>query len=451
MARTIFVSFIGSGNYQPCDYKSWRDDGSHFETKFVQEAILVLYPATKLDKCIILETVGENGSQKKNRIEGLEPLIKDLHNDIHYEVISDDLTKAWEWFEKLQSFFDSGDHLVLDITHGFRIVPIVFSAAVSYLKRVKGVVVDAILYGEREIHKKIFDVSDFFSISDWSEAVGRLVESADPSKLVELSKDPNASYSSFASLVEKETLDPITDLIRAFDDTDLPKIEDYARQSLSKLETIRNKECSNNGIKKQILNLIIDKFAVLVSEPPTNGQYSLSYLKMQLRLIEMYNEHGFYIQCFTAMMEWLGSLGLFLLLEKKIIKKEDFNFLNKKGDQKARPLADAFKQVADFKLDKKFNKKTGNEEFKASCLNKNDKNAEFLKDLFFKHLHPDFIDKLNEIKNNLNKKRNAFDHGWTGEHLGTRDSQNIKKTAEETLKILNELVELVENGKCYKN
>ncbi len=450
MARTIFVSFIGNGRYDLCDYKSWRDDGSHFETKFVQEAILVLYPSLRFDKCIILETVGANGSQKK-RIDELEPRIKDLHNNIHYEVISDDLTKAWEWFEKLQSFFDFGDHLVLDITHGFRIIPIVFSAAVSYLKRVKGVIVDAILYGEHSMHKKIFDVSDFYSISDWSEAVGRLVESADPSKLVELSKDPHTSRSSFASLVEKETLDPIVDLIRAFDDTDLPKIETYARESLSKLEKIRDKECTTDGIKRQILNSIIEKFAVLVSEPPLNGEYSLSYLKMQLRLIEMYNEHGFYIQCFTAMMEWLGSLGLFVLSERGLIDRNTYNYKNVAGDQKARSLADAFKNVADFKLGQKINKMTNQQEYKASSLNKNDDKAKVLLNLFQNHLRIDFIDKLNKVKVELNETRNAFDHGWTGVHLGKRDPQSIQQTALDMLTTLKDLVKMIENGSCYQN
>lgn len=451
MARTIFVSFLGSGNYQECDYKSWRNDGNHKETKFVQEAILILFPAEKLDKCIILETDGEKGSQKK-RIAELEPLIKDLHSDIQYEVISDDLTKAWEWFEKLQSFFEPGDHLVLDITHGFRIVPIVFSAAVAYLKRVKRVVVDAILYGEHEIHQRIFDVSDFFSISDWSEAVGRLVDSADPTKLLQLSQNPNSSKSSFASLVEKETLDPIVDLIRAFDDTDLPKIEDYARESISKLKKIRDAECATDGIKKQILNSIIDKFAVLVSEPPLKGEYSLDYLKMQHRLIMMYSEHGFYIQGFTAMMEWVGSLGLFLLQQRKIIDNCVYNYKTRANDQeKSRPLADAFKQVADFGLGKRFNKRTQKEEFNATCLNKNDPKARFLIELFENHLNPDFVQILNKTKQELNNSRNGFDHGWTGQHLGNRKPKEIKESAKDMCQKIGEMIQMIEDGSCYRS
>ena len=73
---------------------------------------------------------------------------------------------------RVLSFLNTDDHLVLDLTHGFRIVPIVLSAAVGYLQVSKNVQLDAVLYGADQSGGQIVDFKGFYRvkspISNWA-------------------------------------------------------------------------------------------------------------------------------------------------------------------------------------------------------------------------------------------------------------------------------------------
>ena len=229
MNRTILVSFLGTGNYAVASYKSWKDEQQSVATKFAQRAIAELYPHTKLDSIVIFET---EQSREKNGAalrEELESIGVDF-SKVDVELISADvsnLSMTWKWFEVLQSKFNNGDTLVLDVTHGFRMVPVVFSAAVAYLKRVKNIRLDAVLYASYDIDGcPIVDLKDFYSISDWTEGVGRLVDSADPSFLRRTAEQE--STGSFAGLNNAELLNSIEELMSAFKNVELQNIEQKA-------------------------------------------------------------------------------------------------------------------------------------------------------------------------------------------------------------------------------
>ena len=431
MSRKILVSFLGIGGkdgYTPAIYKSWRKDGcdSKKETRFVQKAIVELYPKSDLDAIVIFVT----DKSQKNYGDALRLELTELGVEpekIEMEEISADvsnLSLTWKWFESLQSKFNNGDSLVLDVTHGFRMVPIIFSAAVAYLKRVKNVHLESVLYGAFELPgHPIVDLKDFYTISDWTEGVGRLVDTADASFLRKTAE--NEQSGSFADLNNKELFDSIEELTSAFRNVELQNIESKARKSLDLIEKFKKR--SNGDLERQVLQMVVDKFQPLISEPPLDGSYSLDYLKLQLRLIKMFAEYNLYMQAFTAMNEWLGSLGVFLMK-----RGNKFRFTSRERETSARRYAAVFLNMLQHPDD-----------FKAES--EDDVNLKASLDEAYKTLFEKYttLAEIKELLDQSKKIRNGFNHGWTGVHRKGAP-KDLKEKFDNAMKILDEIIDKIE-------
>lgn len=400
MSRKIFVSFLGMGNYERARYKSWKNDAEAEETRYAQRAILELYPHSDIDSIVLFETEKSKNKHGALLWDELVNKLKVDPNKIETEIISEDvsdLSLSWKWFESLQSKFNEDDTLILDVTHGFRMVPIIFSAAVAYLKRVKNVHLDAVLYAAHDIPGcPIVDLKDFYSISDWTEGVGRLVDTADPSFLRKTAE--SESNGSFAGLNNQDLLNSIDDLTKAFRNVELQNIEDKARKSLDLICEFQKQ--SSGNLEGQVLQMIIDKFQPLISEPPLDGTYSLDYLNLQLRLIKMLAEYKLYMQAFTAMNEWLGSLGVFLLYRGNKFRIDSVN-----KDKKARMYAGVFLRMLEFGDEFKPER-----EIDIAFKEALDKPYCMLCERFSSR------EQIEALIENSKKIRNGFNHGWTGEN-----------------------------------
>ena len=427
MSQKIFVSFLGVGNYLPVYYKSWKNDVKANKTCYAQRAILELYPHSDIDSIVLFETEKSKNKHGALLWDELVNKLKVDPNKIETEIISEDvsdLSLSWKWFESLQSKFNEDDTLILDVTHGFRMVPIIFSAAVAYLKRVKNVHLDAVLYAAHDIPGcPIVDLKDFYSISDWTEGVGRLVDTADPSFLRKTAE--SESNGSFAGLNNQDLLNSIDNLTKAFRNVELQNIESKARKSLDLICKFQKQ--SSGKLEGQVLQMIIDKFRPLISEPPLKGDYSLDYLNLQLRLIKMLAEYKLYMQAFTAMNEWLGSLGVYLMK-----RGADFEFNDDDKEEKARWHADVFLTMLEhYDHYSSKNKKV---------LRIKESMDDAYRSLVEKYSSRDEIENLIEQSKKI---RNGFNHGWTG---GNRNGvpQNLEEQFNNAMATLKEIVSKIE-------
>ncbi|GHT36954.1 hypothetical protein FACS189435_0940 [Bacteroidia bacterium] len=411
----------GKDGYIPVVYKQ-NEHKTTQKREFVQTAILELYPHEDIGKVVLLTTKESEDKHKQKLKEELNTIGVDKNKYIEISNISSDLTKldaAWEWFGQLQSVIEKDDTIILDVTHGFRIIPVVFSAAIGYLKRAKNVFVESVLYGvyeAEEEEKPIVDVKDFYTINDWAEGVGRLIDDADASFLKKVAEKEQGA--GFAGLNNKELLENIENLTKSVRNVELQKIEKNAKLALV---AIQQSIGSAKPLEKQILEMIVEKFTPLISEPPTNGKYSKEYLSLQIRLIGLLAQHGLYMQCFTAMREWLGSLGLAV--------SGEFLFDKKKKDAQARRYADIFVNMLQYKQeDWKF---------------KNNTDISRMKD----KLYPSYIAidtvlsgmvTIQDLLTKITKVRNGFDHGWTGTHICgvPEDISEIFQKATDTFQLI---------------
>ena len=90
----------------------------------------------------------------------------------------------WKILEQLLAKVEDNDELVFDITHGYRVTPVILSSALHFLRITKSIRLRHIYYAAFETDdKRIIDYADFYNIQDLTEGVARLAEEVDMRKL----------------------------------------------------------------------------------------------------------------------------------------------------------------------------------------------------------------------------------------------------------------------------
>lgn len=221
MAR-VFMSFLGTNNYVPCNYFIEQPEKKEVKNvRFVQEAITSLYCRkwTKSDRIMIFTTKASyeqnwlndgHVDREKNIIpsEGLEERLLKLELGVPIKTlrIKEGLTEQdiWDVFNTVYANINEGDEVIFDITHAFRSIPMLAIVILNYAKVLKNIRIIGLHYGPfeklgrvedvknmdlNERNVPILDLSAFDSLLDWSFGVERFVTSGDASKLSVLMHD----------------------------------------------------------------------------------------------------------------------------------------------------------------------------------------------------------------------------------------------------------------------
>lgn len=101
-----------------------------------------------------------------------------------------DAEELWQLFREVVAGADGAETVVLDVTHGFRHLPFVLFAALTYLGALRGLAVRRIAYGAFEARGPegvpIFDLTPLLRLVDWYHAVRMFVDTGHPGRLAEL-------------------------------------------------------------------------------------------------------------------------------------------------------------------------------------------------------------------------------------------------------------------------
>ena len=212
--RKVYMSFLGTNNYLPCNYVYQPHKKSHIPVKnvrFVQEASVIWHCSDweKDDRILIFATREahdsnwvDNGHRRPDNtiisVEGLEKRLANLNLLPGIREISIPAGKSeaeiWEIFTAVVEKLEDNDELYLDITHAFRSLPLLATVIINYAKVIKTIQVKAINYGAMEalgslrdvqalaIEERdvpVFDLLPFDQLLDWSIAIDRFVVAGD--------------------------------------------------------------------------------------------------------------------------------------------------------------------------------------------------------------------------------------------------------------------------------
>lgn len=417
--RKIYLAFLGKGKnngYEETVYE--LNSKTATRTRFVQAAEIELIGRNYFDSVIIVATNASKDSSYDGLIAALNAV--QINTDIVLPVIiTEDMSPGgqWEWFEKILEYIDYGDELTVDLTHGYRSVPIVLSTAIYFLQKAKNIRVMAVYYGAYEQNREIapiIDMKEFYLINEWAEGVSRLVEDADARKIAGLAKEsPNFQV---GSLNDPVLILALNDLTHAIRNVDIHHISEKAGQVI---QLIADKVTTVSQTEKMLLKLIIDKFAALTTQTPLTG-YNRDYFFIQLEIIRLLVDHRLFMQAFTVMRELIGSIGL--IQERKAIASSE--------GKKLRRKAELFIRMFTNERDKwKFNEDEN-------------RTIEKLKPVY-RQLELIGVEQvLRSFAKELTDYRNGFDHAWTSKNGDFADIEEKGYQYYQKLKsVINSLVD----------
>jgi len=389
MARQIYISFLGKGDYKPVRYS--LNDRTADVSPYVQAAELQIIGPDYFDKTFLVMT---DSSREKHFKALRSELMKLGVENIHDISITEDLEPAhhWGWFETILSFIDHGDELTVDLTHGYRIIPIVFSTALNFLQKAKDIKIKAVYYGAFEAEKEntapIVNAKDFYLINEWTDAVARLVEDADPGKLGSVAqKEENTNLKEFD---DPELVDAFDDLTKALKNVEIHTVSEKAARAVN---LIRKKEAAASTTGRILLELVKEKFISLINDKSFTGRYDFEYFQLQLEIVKILLDHQLFMQAYTVMREMLGSFGL-------ITMKKKANISNKTG-RKQRRKAELFIRMLQ------------NDESEWEFSEDEKKNMVRIMPLYREMEAAGMVSRLRILTEDLTKYRNGFDHAWT--------------------------------------
>jgi CRISPR-associated DxTHG motif protein len=181
---TILLTFLGTGNYQPCRYQI-GDQTSPEETFFSVALAGMLKP----EKCICLQTAAsseKHGSQLAADFDHIGIQLSSM--PIPEGKLESEL---WMIFEALTERVPHGATLHFDITHGFRSLPVLGFIALNYLRSTRNVTIGGLHYGAWEARDPnnlapAFDLTPFLTLLDWTTAAEQFRNTGSALKLANL-------------------------------------------------------------------------------------------------------------------------------------------------------------------------------------------------------------------------------------------------------------------------
>ncbi len=205
----VFITFVGTGMYSKCKYYLEGNEGGISEERLVQKSICkllqkngtmfsgVLCLLTKNAKDINWERYYRKDRNTGEEIteKGLRPFFEDEMKIPKVKAVDiPDGHNAQEILKIFKIMFDSlndGDEIVLDATHGFRFLPMLYFPLVAYAKALKNITVRHIYYGvfeTKEERKPILDLKIYDDILNWANASHEFVKNGNAGMLSDLTE-----------------------------------------------------------------------------------------------------------------------------------------------------------------------------------------------------------------------------------------------------------------------
>ena len=176
MPRTA-LSFLGTGNYGTTEY-CWND--KRCETRFMPVALASFFAP---DELLVAVTPGAEAKHG----EALRAAC--THRSVHVPNATEE-SAWWRMFNALAKAVPKGTTLLVDITHGFRSQPFLSLAVILYLRVVKNVAIERIVYGAYEAGddgtSPVVDLTSFLNLIDWSVATEQFQQYGDAAPLKDM-------------------------------------------------------------------------------------------------------------------------------------------------------------------------------------------------------------------------------------------------------------------------
>lgn len=221
---TTLISFLGKGQdgrgYRPANYRfedSMLAEGQKYLgltiAQKVQPSRVILLGTSGSMWDVFLESEADHlttewleladcvKQQTVNSLQ-LRPfesyLQHKMNAEVHCELIpyARDTTEQFEILSRLAELLYDGEEVILDVTHGFRHLPMLALVAARFLKKTKNIKINQIYYGAFDMSQDnitpVLDLSGLLELLDWVDALSCF--------------DKDGDFGIFTELLEKQGL-----------------------------------------------------------------------------------------------------------------------------------------------------------------------------------------------------------------------------------------------------
>ena len=304
------ISFLGSNKkYEEVPYlhPNYQHNQLKVTTPFYQEALVEFYQPQTLYVLLTPTAEAINWDKLAARLEGkvdLQPI-----KNIPEKNTPDDI---WKIFACVTDCLQSGDRVIFDITHSFRSIPIVALIAASYLRVVRQVQIEGLLYGAYEARNQetketpSFDLFPIVSLLDWTTATDQFIQTGNGQALASLLKNSQKANQDTENLAEN--INNIALNLRMLRPEDLmseaAKLPNYIQatestisQDIQPFATLLERVKSDYG-----------RFGSSLSDTRTDKERAKESLVKQLKMVEWYIDKRQIVHALSIAREWLPSL-----------------------------------------------------------------------------------------------------------------------------------------------
>ena len=366
------ISFLGFNNYTETTYIHPSDKSKQSKTSFFQEALVEFYQPETL-YILLTETVATKiprGATESNWIA----LQKRLAHQVNLEPVfnipeSNSPDDGWIIFDKITGCLNQGDRVIFDLTHSFRSIPVIALLAISYLRTVKQVQIEGVLYGAFDPNAKdqptpTYDLLPMLSLLDWIAATDRFVKVGDGLPLAELLKTAisneershNPAVRPLASQLKKtaEIIAQISQAIALARPLETLNLTEQLEEILRKAETSIDQRAKPFSL---ISEQLLEEYGQFALKDAMVTENLAQNLWLQFQMINWYMARGQTVQAMTLAGEWLISVVAYLLGSTNLLDdRQQVGFalnnglaiLQGKQPEGASDFDEAFQSLADY-------------------------------------------------------------------------------------------------------
>lgn len=281
--------------------------------------------------------------------------------------------EMWEIFSIIADQLQKGDQIIFDISNGFRSLPVLSFLAAVYIKTIRAVTIERLVYGAFDAGEKVyegkllisstapvFDLSPFLSLLDWTTAVNTFQQTGRVENLAALTTDlggkPAEKFAKQLEAFSQELL-AARPVGTAWAASKLPEllaaVKNDSRPESKPLGLLLDSIESTFSLF-QLKSVKFDKFDTAYNRIQSQSM-ERDLLRMQLKMIDWYINKNLPIQAITLTREWLITLVAYIKKldifdRKQRDEARDFIF---ESDYEVIDIVNIWKQVGNIEPNKR--------------------------------------------------------------------------------------------------
>lgn len=307
--QPMLITFLGTGCYKQCIYE-WKGMKSA-PTAFIAQALCGWFKPKTVYVLLTKKSEQANWAQLQQLLQPYNVIPKSIPD-------GNKVSDFWEIFQAIVEISEEnqGCPFVLDITHGYRSLPLLAFIAITYLRILHNIQLKRLVYGALEAAQDhvvpVFDLTPFLDLLEWTSAADQFLTTGNAIRFARLLEDAqNQRYRPSSSQNQPQNTSKPTHLKKLgkkMKDLSLDlallrplNVPDDARYLLAALDSAISEIQQETPPFIPILQKVRK-----IYEPFANQK---DELEIQLNLIKQYVEWQQYVQAVTLAREWVVSMG----------------------------------------------------------------------------------------------------------------------------------------------